>query len=139
MARVFIFLALCFLPMVSVQAEEALPQLQTEEVESPEDTKFIQEFLYMLFVLGVMVAALLGGTWAIKKMMQSKIEKQAEASSIRLMDQRPLTPRTTIYVLNVRGREITISESNNGVTYLGSRENPVPVEFEKVFVKKSNA
>ena len=137
MVKILFYLFLFLAPQAAVVAQDTLPpypyEQELQEEEAAGDSRFLSEFLYMLMILSLMIGVLLGGTWLIKRMVHGKMERTSLSSDIHLLDRCQVTARTAVYVLQVRGREIAIAESTNGVTYLGHAEKTqVPKSFEKV-------
>jgi len=104
------------LPGAPITTPEFLHEL---EKKPPEDgSRFYQEFFKMLFVLGLLVAFLLLLTWFMKRMMNTRIMQQNVESDIKIIERRSLTPKTHIYILDIKGQTVVISDSINGVTRL---------------------
>lgn len=93
-------------------ADELLPKAALEERD------LLSEFINMMTTLGLFVVALLFAVWLLKKVGQARLESAAAASNIKLVDKRTLTPRTTLYLIELYGQGILLAESNNGATLL---------------------
>jgi flagellar protein FliO/FliZ len=92
--------------------EDVLPR-QTQQTDY-----FYKEFIKMLGVLGLILGFILLSAWLLKKLMTSRIQQVNVLSPIKILESRPLTPKTTVYLLEIQGKEIAIAESQNGVTLL---------------------
>lgn len=94
-----------------------------EEVAFPtppdiETGAFFYSFMKMLVVLGIMVGVLLAISWYMKRLVGSRVVKGNEDSLIKLIDQRSLSGRTVIYLLEIEGKSLVVGESANGLVRL---------------------
>ncbi len=92
--------------------------LFAEEGITPPDYSFVNEFIRMLSVLGAMIGALLLVAWFMKKMMATRIEQINQTSEIRILESRTIAPKCNIYLLDVRGKQMVVAESQAGVQHL---------------------
>jgi flagellar biosynthetic protein FliO len=89
-----------------------------EEFKRPSEDRFMSDFINMLFSLGLLVALILIVSWFLKKFLNTRIQQVNTTSLIKIIERRALTPKTTVYVLEVNNKQIVIAESSNGVTKL---------------------
>lgn len=94
---------------------EALDEPQTKG-----DDRFMTEFLNMLTTLGLVIAVILTLTWFLKRMLNTRIQQINEQSDIKILERRALTPKSTVYLLEIKGKGFIIAESHNGITSLGT-------------------
>ena len=106
--------------------------LKKDDVEG--DSRFFQEFLSMLFSLGIILGAIFFLMWILRRMMNVRIEKVNLTSAIKVLERRPLSPKTTIYILNIYGKAVTIADSHNGVTLLS--KGPLPLAMDETISKQ---
>ncbi len=90
------------------------------KVDEKEGDRFFSEFINMLTTLGLIVALILIATWFLKKMVSSRIQQLNTTSEIKIVERRNLTPKTSLYLLDIKGKGFILAESANGVTSLGS-------------------
>ncbi|MBA3722812.1 MAG: flagellar biosynthetic protein FliO [Parachlamydiaceae bacterium] len=76
---------------------------------------FQSKFLNMLFMLGLLIGLMILASWIIKRLMRSREVKQNMQSSIKVLETRQLSPKATIYLLDVMGQGIVVAESPAGV------------------------
>ena len=99
--------------------------LRTPSFEEKEDdtilnnSRFTGEFMKMLFFLGLIVAFMLIGSYFLKKMIHTRVQQVNQDSAVKVIEQRALSSKTTLYLLNVNDQEILIAESPSGVVSLG--------------------
>lgn len=89
-------------------------------IEKPnkQNDKFFAEFLNMLATLGFIIGLILIAAWFLKRLMTSRLEQKNLESSIKIVEQRTLSPKTMLYLLEIRDKIIVVSESHQGVTKL---------------------
>lgn len=113
------------LTMQSTRVQEAPPAATPEEMlqqtpqnEAELNDRFYSEFFKMLWMLGLIIGFLLIVSWFLKKMMNTRLQQMNSSSLVQIVERRPLTPKTTVYVLEILGRKVVIAESHNGIVAL---------------------
>lgn len=105
-----------------VQNEEPAipPELakQLERANEKGDSRFLDEFMNMLLSLGMIIAFIMFFMWILKRMLNVRIQHVNQKSAVKILEQRQLTPKTTVYILGVFGKAVAIADSVNGVTLL---------------------
>lgn len=128
MKKILLFLILMTSPIFSQENKtedplEKYPDYFAEELKKTEqsggDSRFFDEFIQMMVYLSGIIAFMVFFMWMLKKMMSVKIEQSNRKSSIKILESRTLSQKTTLYVVGVYGKAYTITESLNGVTRLG--------------------
>ena len=135
----------------------AHPETKTEPVFPIEDLigkptketdRFLSEFVSMLATLGLVLALILFIAWFLKRMVNAKIEEANLTSSIKIIDKRNISPKTSVYMIEVNGKGIIVAESQNGVASLGTyptdneddemvvSEQKLPRSFEDLLKKQ---
>lgn len=99
-------------------ALEEEPQNELLKDESGNSSRFFQEFLHMLSILGIMIAVLLLAAWFMKRLVAGRVQQGNSSSSIKILERRGLTAKTAIYLIEIDEHRIAISESSNGATLL---------------------
>lgn len=88
--------------------------------DEKEQDRFFYELINMLSTLGLIVGGVLIVAWFLKKILHGKIQQLNGGSLIKVIEHRTLSPRTTIYLLDIKGEGMIIGESMNGVYHLGN-------------------
>lgn len=104
-------------PPLSPEFQHALSQ-NPEPLNNPSTGELYLEFFKMIFMLGVIIAFLLLIMWFIKRMLSSRIEQLNTTSVIKILERRPITPKTALYIVEAFDKRLMIAESHNGVTLL---------------------
>ncbi len=92
-------------------------ELQRGEEEG--DTRFFKEFLNMLLYLGGTIAFIVFFIWILKRLLATRVGQVNETSSIKIIEHRLLSQKTSVYILRISGKIVAITDSINGVTLLG--------------------
>lgn len=85
-----------------------------------EKDNFQAKFLNMLFILGLLVGFMILASWALKKMMRSRLTQINQVSAIKVLETRQLSPKSALYLIEVEGQALLIGESQTGLTHLAS-------------------
>lgn len=80
---------------------------------------FYLKLLNMLFVLGLLIAFMIIGSWMIKRMMRTRLTQMNVNSQIKIIDSRPLQ-KAVLHLVEANGKRILIAESVSGVTFLAT-------------------
>lgn len=97
---------------------------------APETNRFLNEVVNMMATLGLIISVILIFAWFLKRMLNTRQEQANTTSLIKVIERRSLSPKTAIYLLEVEGKSMIISESVNGVTRLANYDSPEEVEEE---------
>lgn len=126
----FLFLAYVFTPFfLFSQESSSSPSKETtfhplysefEDFSSlpVETSDFKGKFFNMLFILGLIIGFMILASFMLKKMMHSRVVQINEASLIKVLETRSLSPRTTLYVLEIQGKNLLVAESPTGTSLL---------------------
>lgn len=112
---------------VSNATTSELYDLPENVSESPEansnytqydENYFWGELVNMLITLGCIVVLLAALMWIMKRMQTSRVRYANEASIIKVIDQRALSPKTSIYLLQINQKAIVVADTQSGATRL---------------------
>lgn len=100
-----------------------------------EDYSFAHEFLNMLSTLGVFLLALLALAWLLRRVRQTRVDQINLSSAIKIIERRILAPKGVLYLVDVEGQRMVLSESPAGIHYITSlnQEPAAKVEEERSF------
>jgi flagellar biogenesis protein FliO len=68
---------------------------------------FIKMFLTLLGLL----VGIFFTVWALKRFSQGKMGSQAGARTLKLIEKKPLSPKTMLYVVELEGKQVLLAES----------------------------
>lgn len=136
----------------SVSASNKNPSNPFEDILRDEtqtnNDHFFAEFIHMLTVLGFIIGLILIVAWILKKMLNTRIQQVNTTSDIKILERRSLSPKTTIYILDIKGLSVAVAESQNGATLLGPIKNnndgdeknaEKASDFQQIMQSKTNA
>ena len=103
-----------------------IPDVLIDRVEHESDT-FQAKFLNMLFILALLIGFMILASWALKRLMKTKINQLNTTNNIKVLETRYLSPRATLYLVEIVDQTFLIAESPTTVTYLAT----LPHEPEK--------
>ncbi|OGN61311.1 MAG: hypothetical protein A3F40_02130 [Chlamydiae bacterium RIFCSPHIGHO2_12_FULL_27_8] len=118
MKRFFILIFLLFSNFSNLRSEENIDyQNQTiisqeadqEALKAPE---FKGAFFKMLFMLFALIALIFITFWLFKRFSKVKMHQINLTKNIKILEKRPLSPKTMLYLIEVNGKKLLISESN---------------------------
>lgn len=114
------------------------------DMHPKDNDHFLSEFINMLATLAIIIILILIVSWFLKRMLNTRIQQINTTSDIKIIERRALTPKTTIYLLDIKGKGVALAESQNGVVLLSdlpvnakSPTEPQP-DFNKVLKEKMN-
>ena len=119
----WISFALTSLSATSLTAAETPPN---SFGPSGSDDIFFKEFMNMLTSLGLILVVLMAIAWLFKRLSAKRLEQVNEASVMKIIESRPLSQKTMLYLVEIEGTAIAFTESTNGVTHLAQFELEKP-------------
>lgn len=123
---IFFSISLCGL----LFAEEPAPAKSIEKsfkdpfsLEEPvpeviDQSKFLGEFFYMLLMLAVLITLVYFLAWFMRRMTTIRIDQYNEGSSMKIVERRQVSQRTTLYLMEVEGKKIVMAETPTSVVQL---------------------
>jgi flagellar protein FliO/FliZ len=84
-----------------------------------ESDDFQAKFINMLVMLALLIGLMIAASWMIKRMMKTRTTQLNTSSSIKVLETRYLSPRSTLYLLEINGKGLLVGESHTGITSLG--------------------
>jgi flagellar biogenesis protein FliO len=104
----------------TVLGQEVLPGDAIPALVPEDGDKFVGAFVKVMAAVAVMVGALMFLSWSSRKMINAKIQQVNETSSLKVLEKRNISTKTTLYEIECEGRSVLFAESVNGVTLLQS-------------------
>jgi flagellar biogenesis protein FliO len=114
MFKTFFKLAQPLLSEILPNLEAPLPQMTLPSYEGA----FLKMFLTLIGLLLSLVAAM----WALKRLTQSRLNSNGFNSSLKILERKPLSPKTMLYLVEMGNKRFMIAESQLEVRKL-SEEN----------------
>jgi flagellar protein FliO/FliZ len=117
-----------------------LPSL--EELEKQGDGTsghFMSQLMSMVSSLLLVLAILLVLAWVLRRMVHTRVEQANVTSVVKVIERRVISPKATLYLLDVFGKRLLIGETHAGLVRLAdlpSSVEPVESPFEKLMQDK---
>lgn len=73
------------------------------------------EFANMLMTLAFIIVLIIVTVWVLKKVMRSRVQNLNRSAGIKILERRPLNQKSSLYLVNILGKGVVISESQAGV------------------------
>ncbi|NGX62780.1 MAG: hypothetical protein KR126chlam6_00180 [Candidatus Anoxychlamydiales bacterium] len=102
---------------------ELITEMDKDEIypvfEQPE---YKPAFFKMLLILIALIALIFLTFWIFRKLMRMRVNQTNLTKNIKILEKRALSPKTLLYIVEVDGRRVLISESNLEVRKLKDLE-----------------
>lgn len=132
MKKFLIFLAFLALPLV---ADEPLPQPPpAEKIAAPKKQaapevraktdKYESAFMKTIFILIAIVILVILTIWMFRRLSHSRFSKLNYLKNIKILEKRPLSPKSMLYLIEVGEKQILLAESQIEVRTLGTLSTP---------------
>lgn len=107
---------------------ETPPQPAYEDIHSgkEEADRFTTELLNMVMTLLFFIGVILALSWFLKRILSARQQQVNTQSSIKILEQRNLSSKTFIYLLDVRGHTLVVAESPTSLSLLASLPTESP-------------
>jgi flagellar biogenesis protein FliO len=111
---------LLFGAVAPAPAEPNAPPLEAPLIPSPVEMVpgYEGAFLKMFLVLIALIVGIFFTVWILKKLSQGRWAQGNQNRSIKIIEKRPLSPKTMLYIIDVDGQQSVIAESQLEVKHL---------------------
>lgn len=89
-------------------------------LEKPDTESFQNKFFRMLFLLTLIIGFMILASFMLKKMTKTRLTNLNVISNIKVLEARTLSPKSILYLIEVKGQNILIAESAAGINLLTS-------------------
>jgi flagellar biosynthetic protein FliO len=110
-----IVVALCGLCLMRMAIANEAP---AAEAVQEQEFNYKREFFNMLFTLAFVVALILASAAMLKRFAKSRMHHANTANLIKILERRPLSAKTMLYLVEVGEKNILIADAPSGVTTL---------------------
>ncbi len=98
------------------------PDSSEQQASGGEGENFGSKFVRMLVILGFLVGFMILAAWMLRRMMRTRVDQLNTSSSIKVLETRALSSRSTLYLIEVEGQTLLIAESPTMVSHVASLE-----------------
>jgi flagellar biosynthetic protein FliO len=121
-------LALFLFFFTPLLADDTAGELTVREGQS---YNYWSEFVNMLVTLAFVLILIFITVWLLKKIMRSRVQTLNRCNGIKILERRPLNPKASLYLIDILGKGIVVSESQAGIHLI--TEFPDTVKIEELF------
>jgi flagellar biosynthetic protein FliO len=89
---------------------------------------YASQFVNMLLTLGFVLLLIFASVWLLKKLMRSRLQTMNRANGIKILERRPLNPKACLYLVDILGKGVVISESPAGIHVVTEFAEGIDVE-----------
>lgn len=94
------------------------------------------QFVNMLLTLGFIIVLIFVTVYVLKRLMRSRIQHLNKSTGIKILERRALNSKTSLYLIDVLGKGVVISESQSGIQVV--TEFPPDVNVEEMLGQQQN-
>ncbi|MEN9654368.1 MAG: hypothetical protein RL235_480 [Chlamydiota bacterium] len=92
----------------------------TSELTQPTDFGIL--FLKMLVSLVLLIALMLMTVWALRRLIQHRLQRGNDMQAIQVLEKRMLSPKTTLYLVEIDKKKVLVAESHLEIKQLATLE-----------------
>jgi len=139
MKNIFFALLILFAWTSPLPAQSPITEERTQEAlqkgyeEPQEDDLFYSELMNVVFVLALILFIMIVAAYYLRKFMQSRVEQINVTSSIKVLEQRNLSAKSVLYIVEAEGKKVLVGESVAGVVGLAELSGK---SFQDIYEKQ---
>ncbi|MCK4934041.1 MAG: flagellar biosynthetic protein FliO [Simkaniaceae bacterium] len=123
-------LFLIFLSLSSLIIANETPEPMKSTIQET-TLSYESAFMKTMLILALIVV-LMGLTfWMFKRLSQSRVKQQNYMKSIKILEKRPISPKSILYLIEVAGKQILIAESQIEVRTIQNFDWPKKENFNE--------
>ncbi|MFZ0564684.1 MAG: flagellar biosynthetic protein FliO [Chlamydiales bacterium] len=121
------FIPLLFFSFSLFGEESSLVELTSQAVEE-KSYNYWAEFVNMLITLFFIIGAVMASVWVLKRIMRSRVQQLNRSTGIKILERRSLNTKSSLYLVDILGKGVVISESQAGIQLITEFSEKVNVE-----------
>lgn len=124
MLKIFLTGALLFsFCLLGQELSPATEQIRDRGLEIYKETEgggvdYYDRFMQMLYLLGLIIVGLFVAMYFLKRFVQGNVERANASSNIKILEQRNLSARSVLYIVEAEGKQVLVAETASQVTKL---------------------
>jgi flagellar biogenesis protein FliO len=109
--------------------QPAPPSLENQpEPSEVVTTSYESAFIKMLLTLGALLFLIILTVWMMRRMSSGRMFRSMGSSQLKIVDKKVLSAKSMLYIVEVEGKRVLISESQLEVRPIAEIETPVKIE-----------
>lgn len=126
--RLFLFTTLFF--CLPLKAEPEICQNTTEmpaAVDEPpmEPVSYQGAFVKMMLTLFGLIVLIIISVWMLRRLSHGRMKQMNSGRAIKILERRPLSAKSILYVIEIHGKKMLVSESQLEVRFISSVEESI--------------
>lgn len=127
---IFAFLLTCFSTLCHAQdtpqTPTELPSLMDQEAVPAEMPPSYQgAFVKMMLTLFALILFIILSVWMMRRLAHGRMKQMNYGKTIKILERRPLSAKSILYLIEAEGKKILISESQLEVRRISSIEEEI--------------
>jgi flagellar biogenesis protein FliO len=110
MRKIFTCLVFCYSALFA-EDQDSPKEPEPKELIPLQTDQFTASFKRMLWVLFAVVILAIITVWILKKLTKIRQDQHNKFNQIKILERRTLSPKSTLYVVEIARKRILISES----------------------------
>jgi flagellar biogenesis protein FliO len=116
-------------PPENAPAPTEMPTLENQpEPSEVVTTSYESAFIKMLLTLGALLFLVILTVWMMRRMSSGRMFRSMSSSQLKIVDKKVLSAKSMLYIVEVEGKRVLISESQLEVRPIAEIETPVKIE-----------
>jgi flagellar biogenesis protein FliO len=113
--------------MIFLAKEHTLAEFTTQEAIG-QSYNYWGQFVNMVVTLGFILILIFISVYVLKRLMRSRIQHLNRSTGIKILERRSLNSKASLYLIDVLGKGVVISESPAGIQVVTEFPSDVKVE-----------
>lgn len=113
--------------MIFLAEESVLAEFTNQEAIG-QSYNYWGQFVNMLASLGLILVLIFVSVYILKRLMRSRIQHLNRSTGIRILERRALSSKSSLYLIDVLGKGVVISDSPSGIQVVTEFPDDVKVE-----------
>ncbi|HSX03804.1 MAG TPA: flagellar biosynthetic protein FliO [Rhabdochlamydiaceae bacterium] len=128
--RLFFILILALSSSIAFGADEQktpteLPSPFDQETTPVEPVSYQGAFVKMMLTLFALIVFIILSVWMMRRLSHGRMKQMNYGRAIKILERRPLSAKSILYVIEVNGKKILISESQFEVRTISKLEEEI--------------
>lgn len=116
MVRLFFIFILAFTGSIGYGADEPAPPVELapqvdQEIPPMEPVSYQGAFIKMMLTLFGLIVFIIISVWMMRRLSHGRMKQMNSGRSIKILERRPLSAKSILYIIEVEGKKILVSES----------------------------
>lgn len=111
-------------PSMEAAASHPIPSQGESLLTKAQEPSYEHAFIKMILTLGGLLLLVFFTLWALRKLSHGRVGGFGSMKKIKVLEKRPLSPKTILYLLELDGKQVFVAESQLEVRAIFQPEDP---------------